>query len=188
MASLEELAPVLGVRAACEAMGVPRDTLVRERHRRHRQCLVGQGHTGLRGDGKRNGVVGAVHVSDQLPRQCVLRIVRLTALFHCASWLAFQCEELRGQRAFAHHLTVLQGACHALEVDSGIDRCIRLVGTRGQRSHADEHGQQQSVLHSNSLSMAIPADDLRADRGYQCVSCSSNHSQAGKVSSDSRMP
>ena len=41
MASLEELAPVLGVRAACEAMGVPRDTLVRERHRRHRQCLVG---------------------------------------------------------------------------------------------------------------------------------------------------
>ncbi|MFT4101780.1 MAG: integrase core domain-containing protein [Burkholderiaceae bacterium] len=41
MAGVEELVPALGVRAACQALGVPRDARVRERHRQYRRCLVG---------------------------------------------------------------------------------------------------------------------------------------------------
>ncbi len=41
MASIHELAPVVGIRRACRAMGVARDAVVRERHRLRRATLVG---------------------------------------------------------------------------------------------------------------------------------------------------
>jgi len=41
MASVHELAPLVGIRHACRALGVARDAIVRERHRLHRAALVG---------------------------------------------------------------------------------------------------------------------------------------------------
>ena len=41
MASVQELTPVLGIGAACRAMGVPRDAPERSRRRHHRENFVG---------------------------------------------------------------------------------------------------------------------------------------------------
>jgi putative transposase len=41
MASVDELTPALGIRAACVAMGVPRDAPRRTRGRVHRESFVG---------------------------------------------------------------------------------------------------------------------------------------------------